>query len=51
MVPLSNFAEMMPAPGVDKFVRFNGTPIETIRADVAQGVYADAMVAKIARLG
>lgn len=49
MVPLSNFAEMIPARGVDRFTRFNGMPIETIRADVIEGVYADAMVEKISQ--
>jgi len=47
MVPLSNFATMTPAPGVDTFDRYNGVPVETIRADVVEGVYADAMVARI----
>jgi multidrug efflux pump len=47
MVPLSNFAKMTPAPGVDQFTRFNGVPIETVRADVIEGVYADAMVERI----
>jgi multidrug efflux pump len=34
---------------VDKFTRFNGSPIETIRADVVEGVYADAMVEQISQ--
>jgi len=47
MVPLSNFVTMEPAPGVDTFRRVNGVPVELIRAEVADGVLADAMVRKI----
>ncbi|MEH6634432.1 MAG: efflux RND transporter permease subunit [Halioglobus sp.] len=47
MVPLSNFVKMEPAPGVDTFSRVDGTPVELIRADVVDGVLADAMVGKI----
>ncbi|MEP1473000.1 MAG: efflux RND transporter permease subunit [Halieaceae bacterium] len=47
MVPLSNFVRLVPAPGVDSFKRINGIPVERIRADVAEGVMADAMVREI----
>ncbi len=47
MVPLSNFAKMQPAPGVDTFKRVDGIPVEMIRANVADGVLADSMVQKI----
>ncbi|MEM8499171.1 MAG: efflux RND transporter permease subunit [Pseudomonadota bacterium] len=47
MVPLSNFVSVQPAPGVDVLKRMDGIPVELIRADVAEGVMADAMVRKI----
>ena len=47
MVPLSNFVRVRPAPGVDSFKRIDGVPVERIRADVAEGVMADAMVREI----
>jgi multidrug efflux pump len=47
MVPLSNFVKMQPAPGVDTFKRVDGIPVETIRADVIDGVLADTMVYQI----
>ncbi len=47
MVPLSNFVKMAPAPGVDTFRRVDGIPVELIRADVVDGVLADAMVGQI----
>ena len=47
MVPLSNFVKIDPAPGVDSFKRIDGIPVELIRADVAEGVMADAMVRQI----
>lgn len=43
-IPLSNFVRILPAQGVDTFRRFNGLPMERIRADVVDGVLADAMV-------
>ncbi len=47
MIPLSNFVQLQPAPGVDSFKRINGLPVERIRADVAEGAMADAMVREI----
>ncbi len=47
MVPLSNFVTVAPAPGVDSFKRIDGIPIEMIRADVRDGIMADAMVEHI----
>jgi multidrug efflux pump len=47
MVPLSNFVQLRPAPGVDSFKRIDGLPVERIRADVAEGVMADAIVREI----
>jgi len=47
MIPLSNFVTMQPAPGVDSFKRIDGLPVELIRADVRDGVMADAMVREI----
>ncbi len=47
MVPLSNFVRVQPAPGVDVLKRIDGMPVELIRADVAEGVMADAMVREI----
>ncbi|MFK7733900.1 MAG: efflux RND transporter permease subunit [Pseudomonadales bacterium] len=47
MVPLSNFVSVQPAPGVDVLKRIDGVPVELIRADVAEGVMADAMVREI----
>lgn len=47
MVPLGNFVTLAPAPGVDAYKRIDGVPVERIRADVAEGVMADAMVRKI----
>jgi multidrug efflux pump len=47
MVPLSNFASIQPAPGVDALKRVDGLPVELIRADVRDGVMADRMVQEI----
>jgi len=47
MVPLSNFATIQPAPGVDALKRVDGLPVELIRADVRDGVMADRMVQEI----
>ena len=47
MVPLSNFVRMLPSPGVDRFNRTDGIPVELIRADVVDGVLADTMVKQI----
>jgi len=47
MIPLSNFVQMRPAPGVDAFKRIDGLPVELIRANVRAGVMADSMVAEI----
>jgi multidrug efflux pump len=47
LVPLSNFVELKPAPGVDTFERIDGMPVERIRANVAEGVLADTMVQEI----
>ncbi|MGB1140611.1 MAG: efflux RND transporter permease subunit, partial [Halioglobus sp.] len=47
MVPLSNFVSIQPGPGVDALKRIDGIPMELIRADVAEGVMADAMVRDI----
>ena len=47
MIPLSNFVTMRPAPGVDKFQRVDGVPVELLRAHVKDGVLADSMVKKI----
>ncbi|MCB1855743.1 MAG: efflux RND transporter permease subunit, partial [Halieaceae bacterium] len=47
MVPLSNFVRLQPAPGVDSLLRGDGLPVETIRADVVDGVLADTMVQRI----
>ena len=46
-VPLSNFVSIRPAQGVDTFRRFNGLPMERIRADVVEGVLADSMVKRM----
>ncbi|MEP5568856.1 MAG: efflux RND transporter permease subunit [Halioglobus sp.] len=47
MIPLSNFVDIVPAPGVDAYKRIDGLPVELIRADVTEGVMADAMVKEI----
>ena len=47
MVPLSNFVQMRPAPGVDSLKRVDGRPVELIRANVREGVMADSMVFQI----
>jgi len=47
MVPLSNFVRIQPAAGVDTLKRVDGVPVELIRADVKEGVLADAMVQQI----
>jgi multidrug efflux pump len=47
MVPLSNFVQMRPAPGVDSLKRVDGRPVELIRANVREGVMADSMVMQI----
>ncbi|MEP4148598.1 MAG: efflux RND transporter permease subunit [Halioglobus sp.] len=47
MIPLSNFVKIVPAPGVDSFKRIDGLPVELIRADVREGIMADAMVKDI----
>ena len=47
MVPLSNFVQMTPAPGVDSLKRVDGRPVELIRANVREGIMADSMVVEI----
>lgn len=47
MVPLSNFVQMRPAPGVDSLKRVDGRPVELIRANVRDGIMADSMVVEI----
>ncbi|MEL0203790.1 MAG: efflux RND transporter permease subunit [Halieaceae bacterium] len=47
MVPLSNFVQMRPAPGVDSLKRVDGRPVELIRANVREGIMADSMVVQI----
>ncbi|MFK8021416.1 MAG: efflux RND transporter permease subunit [Pseudomonadales bacterium] len=47
IVPLSNFVSLNPAPGVDLLKRIDGVPVELIRAGVAEGIMADAVVEKI----
>jgi multidrug efflux pump len=49
MVPLSNFVQMTPAPGVDSLKRVDGRPVELIRANVREGIMADSMVVEIER--
>ncbi|NNC55714.1 MAG: efflux RND transporter permease subunit, partial [Pseudomonadales bacterium] len=47
LVPLANFVSMAPAPGVDTAGRTNGVPVERVRADVAEGILADAKLQEI----
>jgi multidrug efflux pump len=47
LIPISNFVQMKPRPGLDTLQRINSVPVERIRADVVSGVLADAMVKKI----
>jgi multidrug efflux pump len=47
MVPLSNFVQMRPAPGVDSLKRIDGLPVELIKANVREGVMADGIVREI----
>jgi multidrug efflux pump len=47
MVPLRNFVNIKPAPGVDSLKRIDGVPRELVRADVREGFMADAMVRNI----
>jgi len=47
LVPISSFVERVPSPKVDTIQRFNATPVEYIRADVATGVLADTKVKEI----
>jgi multidrug efflux pump len=47
MVPLSNFVQLTPSPGVDTFERMNGVPVERVKANVVEGVLPDTMVARI----
>lgn len=46
-IPLSNFVTIEPAQGVDNFRRFNGLPMERVRADVVDGVLASTMVSRM----
>jgi multidrug efflux pump len=46
-IPLSNFVEIAPAPGVDTFERIDGMAVERVRAEVVDGVLADTMVRRI----
>jgi multidrug efflux pump len=47
MVPIGNFVKRVPAPNVDTIQRIDGTAVEFIRANVAEGVMADAKVKEI----
>ena len=47
LIPMSNFVQMKPGPGLDTLERIDSVPVERIRADVVSGVLADAMVKKI----
>ncbi|MGI9327399.1 MAG: efflux RND transporter permease subunit [Pseudomonadales bacterium] len=47
LVPISNFVSRMPAPNVDAIQRIDGVAVEFIRANVAEGVLADALVKQI----
>ncbi|MEM6707937.1 MAG: efflux RND transporter permease subunit [Pseudomonadota bacterium] len=47
MVPISNFVSRTPAPNVDTIQRKDGRNVEYIRANVAEGVLADAKVKEI----
>ncbi|MGA0840609.1 MAG: efflux RND transporter permease subunit, partial [Pseudomonadales bacterium] len=44
LVPISNFVTREPSPNVDTLQRIDGIPVEFIRANVAEGVLADAVV-------
>ena len=48
LVPLGNFITVSPAPALAEISRFNGVRFITVRADVAEGVNANAMIARIA---
>ncbi|MFM7119135.1 MAG: efflux RND transporter permease subunit, partial [Gammaproteobacteria bacterium] len=47
LVPISNFVTRAPSPNVDTLQRIDGIPVEFIRANVADGVLADAVVRKL----
>ena len=47
LIPMSNFVQMKPGPGLDTLERIDSVPVERIRADVVSGVLADTMVKKI----
>lgn len=47
MVPIGNFVKRVPAPNVDTIQRIDGTAVEFIRANVVEGVMADAKVKEI----
>jgi len=47
LVPISNFVQRQPSPNVDTLQRIDAIPVEFLRANVADGVLADDMVAEI----
>jgi multidrug efflux pump len=47
LIPMSNFVQIKPGPGLDTLERIDSVPVERIRADVVSGVLADTMVKKI----
>jgi multidrug efflux pump len=52
LVPLANFVEIRPAPALAEIERFGGVRYLVVKADVAEGVNANAKIAEIeARLG
>ena len=44
LVPISNFVQRLPSPNVDTIQRIDALPVEFIRANVVDGVLADAVV-------
>ncbi|PKP67597.1 MAG: acriflavine resistance protein B, partial [Alphaproteobacteria bacterium HGW-Alphaproteobacteria-8] len=48
LVPLGNFITVSPAPALAEISRFDGVRFLNVRADVAEGVNANAMIARIA---
>ena len=47
MVPISNFVSRAPGPNVDAIQRIDGVAVEFIRANIKEGVLADAKVQEI----
>ncbi|NNC54630.1 MAG: efflux RND transporter permease subunit, partial [Pseudomonadales bacterium] len=47
LVPLSNFVSMRAAQGVDTAGRTDGVPVERVRAEVEEGIFADAKLREI----